>query len=129
VTAAAPAAVPTFDVSEIKTISPDPGRYFSGWPTVALLRNGNLVVAYSGSRDAHACPFGQLELMFSLNQGATWSSPRIAWDSGIDDRDGGVMQTAKGTILLTSFKSIGFSTPERRLRYAQDDSRWERYAQ
>lgn len=129
VTSAASVAVPGFEVSEIKIISPEPGRYYSGWPTVALLRNGNLVVAYSGSRDAHVCPFGQLELMFSLNQGATWSWPRVAWDSGIDDRDGGVMETAKGTLLLTSFKSIGFSNPDRRPRYAQDDSRWDRYAQ
>lgn len=129
VTSMASAAVPGFEVSEIKIISPEPGRYYSGWPTVALLRNGNLVVAYSGSRDAHVCPFGQLELMFSLNQGATWSWPRVAWDSGIDDRDGGVMETAKGTLLLTSFQSIAFLEPDRRNRYGQDQDRWDRYAQ
>jgi len=64
--------------------------YF-GWPSVARLDDGTLVVAASGYRTAHVCPWGKTVLCFSEDDGATWSPPRIVNDTPLDDRDAGVL--------------------------------------
>ena len=46
--------------------------------------------------------------MVSHDQGATWGWPQILLDSAIDDRDAGVMETARGTLLVTTFTSIAY---------------------
>src|SRR5690606_4856086 len=58
--------------------------------------------AYSGGREEHACPFGRLELMRSKDDGRTWSWPQVIYDSPVDDRDGGIMETAKDSLLITT---------------------------
>lgn len=121
-------SAPAFRVLEIKQISPEDG-FFHGWPTALRMRNGTLMVALSGGRDSHACPFGRVEVMYSLNGGATWSWPQIVLDTPIDDRDAGLLETARGTLLLTTFKTIGFTRDGIRARYARDPERWERYMQ
>lgn len=119
---------PAFEVREIREISPADG-FYHGWPTVLRLRDGMLMAAYSGGRDAHVCPFGRLEVMVSRNEGRTWSWPTVVMDSPIDDRDTGLLETAKGTLLLTSFRTIGFTRDGRKARYGKDIARWERYEQ
>ena len=119
-------AAPAFAIREIKTISPEDG-YYRGWPTVLRLRDGSLMVAYSGGRDAHVCPFGRVEAMYSMNEGRTWSWPQVVLDTPIDDRDAGLLETSKGTLLLSTFRTIGFTRPDRRGRYAKDQARWDRY--
>ena len=122
------ANVPAFKVREIREVSPEDG-FYHGWPTVLRLRDGSLLAAYSGGRDAHVCPFGRVEVMVSLNQGRTWSWPTVAMDSPIDDRDAGLLETKHGTLLLTTFRTIGFTRDGRRARYARDQERWDRYMQ
>ena len=101
--AAAQKAVST----EIKVISRRPQLYH-GWPTVARRRNGELLLSYSGGREGHVCPFGCVELMRSVDEGRTWSDPQVLMDTLIDDRDSGVLETRKGTILVTTFTSLAF---------------------
>jgi sialidase-1 len=96
-------------VKETKVISDQPQDYH-GWPTLARRRNGQLLLAYSGGREAHVCPFGRVELMQSDDEGRTWSWPRVLLDSAIDDRDSGVVETSKGTILVTSFSSLAYES-------------------
>ena len=98
-------AAPKARIHETKVISDQP-RFYHGWPTVARRRSGQLVLACSGGREAHVCPFGRVELMRSDDEGTTWSWPYVVMDSGIDDRDAGVVGTAKGTILVTTFTSL-----------------------
>jgi Neuraminidase (sialidase) len=63
-------------------------------------------VTCSGGRDTHVDPFGQVVGMTSRDDGRTWSWPRVLLDTAVDDRDSGVLETAKGTLLVTTFTSI-----------------------
>lgn len=88
-------------------ICKQPGRYI-GWPTIARRPGGELIVAFSGDREAHVCPFGKTQIVRSADGGNTWSPPVTINDSPIDDRDCGVCVTRKGTILVTWFTSLAF---------------------
>jgi hypothetical protein len=99
-------AAPTANVHDIQVISQDP--HYHGWPTVARRRNGELLVSYSGGREQHVCPFGKVELIRSTDDGKTWSWPRVLVDLGIDNRDSGILETAKGTLLVTTFTSMAY---------------------
>jgi hypothetical protein len=109
-----------------RTISHQADLYH-GWPTLTRLRNGELMVVWSGGREAHVCPFGRVEMMRSRDDGQTWSWPRVLLDSALDDRDAGVLETARGTLLVTTFSSLAYEPllaeaeqtgawPEERLR-------------
>lgn len=88
----------------VRTISKDASIYH-GWPTVTKMKNGSLLAVYSGGRELHICPFGRVEMMRSVNDGRTWSAPVTLVDSPLDDRDAGIVETGKGTILVTWFTS------------------------
>ncbi len=103
---AAHAAAPSAEVIETKVISPA-GSY-NGWPTLARRKNGQLWVVCSGGRQAHVCPFGQVVAMTSNDDGKTWTWPRVLSDGAIDDRDAGVVETAKGSLLATTFTSLAY---------------------
>lgn len=127
--AAAPAAVrlraPRARIDSIDTISRQPEHYH-GWPTLALRKNGELLVAYSGGREAHVCPFGRVELIRSRDGGRTWSWPEVLMDSPIDDRDAGVLETPAGSLLVTTFTSLAYERVMERGRVpAQRLARWK----
>jgi len=105
--ATAAAAAPPFEVSEVKTISRLAHRYH-GWPTLARRAHGQLLVVCSGGRESHVCPFGRVELIRSDDDGATWTWPQVVLDGPIDDRDAGVLETAQGTLLITTFTSLAY---------------------
>ncbi|NLX98837.1 MAG: exo-alpha-sialidase [Rhodopirellula sp.] len=96
-------------VMETKVISHQPERYH-GWPTIARRANGQLLVVCSGGREAHVCPFGCVELIRSDDGGETWGWPCVVMDCEIDDRDAGVMETNKGTLLVTTFTSLAYES-------------------
>ena len=78
--------------------------YF-GWPTVARLDDGTLMVASSGLRSEHVCPWGKTVLNTSTDDGLTWSPARVIQDSAIDDRDAGVANLGGGNVIVTWFRS------------------------
>jgi hypothetical protein len=98
---------PSMELLQTRVISLQPA-YYHGWPTVTRRRNGQLVLVYSGGREGHVCPFGRVECMMSSDNGESWSWPRVLLDSAIDDRDAGVLETAKGTLLVTTFTSLAY---------------------
>jgi hypothetical protein len=100
-------AGPTARILETKIISHQ-ASYYHGWPTLARCRNGRLLLAYSGGREAHVCPFGRVELMVSKDDGKTWGWPQVLLDSAIDDRDAGIVETSSGSILVTTFTSLAY---------------------
>src|SRR5438874_2574340 len=100
-------AVPRAAVEAPTVISRQPHLYH-GWPTLARRRNGQLLLVCSGGREAHVCPFGRVELMTSDDEGKTWTWPRVLLDSAIDDRDAGVVETPKGSLLATTFTSLAY---------------------
>jgi len=51
---------------------------------------------------------GQVHAMTSRDNGQTWSWPRVLLDSATDDRDSGVLETEKGTLIVTTFTSLAY---------------------
>ncbi|MCP4787575.1 MAG: exo-alpha-sialidase [Fuerstiella sp.] len=103
----AAAAPPKLSVGEVKTISLQSDRYH-GWPTMIQRKNGELLVVCSGGRESHVCPFGRVELIRSTDDGETWTYARTILDGPIDDRDAGILETAQGTLLATTFTSLAY---------------------
>jgi len=101
------AAAPKANIIETRVISHRP-EFYHGWPTLARRADGELLLVCSGGRESHVCPFGQVELMRSGDNGGTWSFPRVLLDSPIDDRDAGVLETTKGSLLATTFTSNAY---------------------
>jgi hypothetical protein len=46
--------------------------------------------------------------MTSDDDGRTWTWPRVLLDGAIDDRDAGLLETAKGSLLVTTFTSLAY---------------------
>jgi sialidase-1 len=115
---------PRAEILDTRTILPA-GEPYAGWPTVARRRDGRLWLVWSGGREAHVCPFGQVRAMTSADDGATWTWPRVLLDGAIDDRDSGVVETARGTLLVTTFTSLAYEKPLGRI--AADDPRRARW--
>ena len=102
-------------VESTAVISMRPNLYHA-WGTIARRRNGELLSVCSGGREAHVCPFGRVEFMRSSDEGRTWSYPRVLLDGPLDNRDCGVLETARGTLLVATFTSAGYTS---RLSWAE----------
>lgn len=100
-------ATPKAKLVETRVISKTPDLY-CGWPTITRRTNGELLLVYSGGRERHVCPFGRIEFMRSKDDGENWSWPRVLLDGPIDDRDAGVLETAQGSILVSTFTSNAY---------------------
>lgn len=87
--------------------------YF-GWPTVTRMDSGVLVAAASGLRNAHVCPFGRDIVCKSYDEGRSWTTPTVANDSPLDDRDAGIVSLGGKELLLS-----WFSTDTRRAAVAE----------
>jgi hypothetical protein len=102
-----------------RTISQRP-EFYQAWPTMKRLGSGRLMLVYSGGREDHLCPFGWIETMTSDDDGHTWTWPRVLFDSTIDDRDAGLLETAKGTLLMPIWISdiyhLDLDNPDRRFK-------------
>lgn len=94
----------------------EPNRYI-GWPTIGKTRESKLIVAFSGDRDAHVCPFGKTQIIVSDDNGKTWSEPVTITSTPLDDRDAGLIQTKKGTLLVSWFTSLAFESPVYEISY------------
>lgn len=94
----------TYQVHETKTISTHQSCH--GWPTIVRLASGELLVVVSAGRERHVCPFGQVHLLRSVDDGATWTGPDILANGPLDDRDAGIIQIRDGTILVNWFTSV-----------------------
>lgn len=94
------------NLNSLKKISTH--QSYHGWPTVARLAGGELLVVVSAGRERHVCPFGQVHMLRSNDDGATWAGPEILANGPLDDRDAGIMQTSRGTVLVNWFTSIAW---------------------
>ena len=99
---AARAEAPAFEILWTKPVSETPDIYY-GWPTVGVTKDDELIVVASGGREGHICPFGRVDMFRSRDKGQTWTWPQTIYDSPIDDRDGGLLVTDKGTLLVTTY--------------------------
>jgi sialidase-1 len=85
------------------------GRYI-GWPTIVRTSKGELIVTFSGDREAHVCPWGKTQMVRSTENGRTWSDIRTINNTPLDDRDTGIIETNKGTLLISWFTSLYFES-------------------
>jgi sialidase-1 len=85
-------------------------QYYHGWPTLTKLKDGRLMLVYSGGRQAHVCPFGRVELMISDDGGESWSWPRVIADGTIDDRDAGITELPNGVLVVAYFTSLAYKS-------------------
>jgi sialidase-1 len=115
-------AAPAAKVNEIRVISQTPQLY-CGWPTLTRRSSGQLLVVWSGGREQHVCPFGRVDMMRSDDDGQTWTWPRTLLDGAIDDRDAGVLETAQGSLLVTTFTSLAYETYELDKAIANESSK------
>lgn len=113
----------SYTIMRTSVICKQPDRYI-GWPTIAQTREGELLVVFSGDRDAHVCPFGVTQLVRSRDDGKTWSEPVTINNTPLDDRDAGILQTRSGTWLVSWFTSLAFDAP----RYYEKHPGWRRHA-
>ncbi len=88
----------------------EPNRYL-GWPTIAKTDTGELLIVYSGDRDSHVCPWGKTQIIRSKDNGKTWTEPETINNTPLDDRDAGIIQTSKGTLLVSWFTSLAYANP------------------
>src|SRR5260370_26842294 len=100
-------ASPRARVESLQVISQEP-EFYHGWPTLTRLHSGELLVAYSGGREAHVCPFGRVEIIRSSDNGRSRSWPETVLDTPIDDRDSGVCETPAGSLLVSPFTSLAY---------------------
>ena len=114
---------PKIEVDDLRVISHQP-EYYHGWPTVVRRADGELILTWSGRREAHICPFGTVEMMRSRDSGTTWTFPRTLIDGPIDDRDSGVLETAKGSLIVTTFTSLAYQTHVMDKGKKLDDANW-----
>lgn len=94
----------------------EPNRYL-GWPSITKTDKGELLIVYSGDRDSHVCPWGKTRLIRSTDNGKTWSEPETVNNSPLDDRDAGIIQTYKGTLLVSWFTSLAYANPNWKWAY------------
>ncbi len=112
------------EILTTRVICKQPGKYI-GWPTITKTSSGELLVVFSGERDAHVCPFGVTQLMRSSDNGESWSNPETINNTPLDDRDAGILETRTGTMLVNWFTSLAF---DRESFYKRNPS-WIRHAE
>jgi len=111
------------EIISTKVICKQQGKYI-GWPSITKTRSGELLVVFSGNRDAHVCPFGITQMIRSADQGKTWTVPVTVNNTPLDDRDAGILETGEGTLLVNWFTSLAFDTKK---SYDRNPS-WKRHA-
>jgi sialidase-1 len=84
---------------------PDNVFGYSAWPSVARDADGNLLMACSGNRIMHVCPYGKVLILKSMDEGKTWSAPMIAIDTPLDDRDAGILNVGNGRLVVSTFNN------------------------
>lgn len=101
---------PVAEIVWTRDICVEKGRYL-GWPTAAKLPSGEVLVAFSGDRSRHICPWGREELIRSTDRGETWTKPETVENGPLDDRDPGLVVLNDGRLMMTWMTSVAFADP------------------
>jgi hypothetical protein len=109
---------------ETKVICKQPNK-FIGWPTITKTKSNELLVVFSGNRDAHECPYGITQMIRSKDNGKSWSAPETINNTPLDDRDAGILETKQGTLLVSWFTSQLFENPV----FYNEKPEWLRHAE
>ena len=113
----APADQPRAEIISEYVICKQPRRYI-GWPSVALAGNGDVLIAFSGDRDWHVCPWGKIYVVRKPAGQDHFGEPKLVVNTPLDDRDVSLVVLKDGTVLLSFTTSLAF-----------DNAKIERYKQ
>ena len=111
------------EIISTRVICKQAGKYI-GWPSITQTSSGEILVVFSGNRDAHVCPFGITQMIRSRDNGKTWSDPETINNTPLDDRDAGILETKNKTLLVSWFTSLAFD----KKKYYDNHPTWRRHA-
>lgn len=90
---------------EIIMSNPHSKHGYFGWPTAVRLQDGRIAVGASGFRIEHVCPFGKAVIIYSTDDGKTYTLPSPVIDTPLDDRDAGICTFGESGVIVTSFNN------------------------
>lgn len=101
-------------LSAPKTICESKGSFFGyyAWSTMTRLPDGRIACLSSGNRIQHVCPFGKGMVVYSEDDGKSWSAPEILVNTPLDDRDFGVAVSGERVIVTYYNHSVAFIREE-----------------
>jgi len=96
------------DVLRTWPIHREPESFRAIEPSVCRLASGEILVAFSGNRDAQVCPWGAIKPIRSTDDGETWSKEAVVFDGILDDRAPVLKEEKGGALSLTFQTSTAF---------------------
>src|SRR2546421_6662924 len=91
-------------------IQPDHSLVVSGqgyFPVALRLKDGRIAVVLRGG-GPHLSIKGRLDIVFSSDEGKTWSKPTVVVDSPVDDRNPAFGQAADGTLVVAFWRTANY---------------------
>jgi len=85
--------------------------YFA-WSTAARIPDGRIACVSSGFRVQHVCPFGKGAVVYSSDEGKSWSEPEVLVSTALDDRDFGIAASGNRVIVTFYNHSVEFMRGE-----------------
>lgn len=102
---------------------------FAAWPSIARGKRGELALVFSGRREFHIDPFGEIVLLVSDDDGKIWSDPVVLESTPLDNRDPGIVQLESGEWLVSFCSSTAYMdwVSEAQERYGDESIRsWDK---
>jgi len=91
-------------------------EYYCAWPALVRAANGDLLLSFCRTQE-HIAPDGCVVTMRSTDHGETWSEPKIAFNTTIDNRDCGLTVAPDGRIVMHVWSTFWISTAYNSLPY------------
>jgi len=77
------------------------------FPVALRLKDGRIAVVLRGGAE-HLGIKGRLDIVFSADEGATWTKPAVVVDSPLDDRNPAFGQAADGTLVVGFYRTAQY---------------------
>src|SRR4051794_10249892 len=77
------------------------------FPVALRLADGRIAVVLRGGA-AHLGIKGRLDMVFSADEGKTWTAPSLVADSPADDRNPALGQTKSGALLVAYWRTANY---------------------
>lgn len=78
------------------------------FPVAVTLQDGRIAAVVRGPGN-HLGLDGRLDIVFSSDEGKTWSKPALVIDTPLDDRDQAVGQAKDGTIVVAYYRDANYN--------------------
>ncbi len=90
------------------------------FPVALRLQDGRIAVVLRGG-DAHVGIKGRLDIVFSADEGRSWSDPHVVVDTPVDDRNPAFGQAQDGTLVVAYWQYNNFDDQGRPYRPLRPD--------